>query len=137
MNVFLDEYLDYLQDSSASRVFVGLGLIYAAFKNWKQKQEIINTHCKKYKDDSLKLDICVAGVQIENSKKIINQLKASRHTCSNTRSPHRCEEKVRYYISKYQEKIYDLSKLINKRKLKMAKKEYREKIKKIKQRYKK
>lgn len=133
MNFFLDEYLDYLQDSSATKVFIGIGLIYSAFKNWKQRHEIENGECKKYKEDSHRLDVCVAEVQIKKSKTIISQLKAARHTCADTGSPSRCQEKVRYFIDKYEEKIYDLSKLVYKTKLKISKKEYKEKLKKIKQ----
>ena len=50
MNFLLEDYLDYLQDSNApAGVFVAVGLVYAAFKNWKTRQEISNKFCKKHK----------------------------------------------------------------------------------------
>lgn len=140
MNFFLDEYLDYLQESSSTapaKFIILLGMFYAIFKHWQHRQEIINGYCKKYKGDPLNLDICVATKQIDNAQKIINQLRQSRHTCSDTRNPSRCQEKVRYYIKKYEDRIEDLQKLVKKRKEKMAKKIYKEKLRKIKKQYKK
>jgi len=139
MNFFLDEYLDYLQESSAmqpAKFLIVVGFLYAIFKKWQQRQEIINGFCKKYKGDPLRLDICIAEKQIKNAKEIIRDLSRSKHTCDNTRSPKRCYEKVRYYVDKYKDKTHDLEKLIRKRKEKILKRKYKEKLRKIKQKYK-
>jgi len=133
MNLLLEDYLDYIQDSNApAGVFVALSLVYSAFKNWKSRQNISNTFCKKYKGDSIRTDICIAERQIKNAKTIIKQLQGAKHTCKDTRYPGRCREKVRYYTEKYQQKIYDLNKRLNKKKLKLAKKQYKEKVRHIK-----
>jgi signal recognition particle subunit SEC65 len=133
MNILLEDYLDYLQDSNApAGIFIALSLVYSAFKNWKSRQNISNTFCKKYKGDTIRTDICIAERQMKNAKTIIKQLQGARHTCEDGRYPGRCREKVRYYIQKYQDKIIDLNKRLTKKKIKLVKRQYKEKLRHIK-----
>ena len=135
-DLILNEYLDYIQDSAVTKpagFFIALGLIYALFKKWQKRKEIENGYCKKFKGDSLQLDLCVYKIQIKNGDTISNQLKQHGHTCSQSRRPERCREKVRYYIDKYERRMLDLEKKIQKVKFKIVKKQYKEKIRKIKQ----
>lgn len=136
MDDLLEEYLDYLQDSAASSpmgFFVTIGIGYALFKQWQKIKEIENGFCKEFKGDPLKLKFCVYQKQMKNSQDIINKLKQNVHTCAQTRRPGRCKEKVRYFIDKYEKKTLDLQKKIEKVKLKIAKKQYKEKIRNIRQ----
>lgn len=137
-NYIVEDYLEHLQESRQGAGFLIIGgLIYAAYKNWKNRQEIINGYCKKFKGDSIRLDLCVAESQVKNAEEIIKQLRRSQHTCEDTKKPQRCYEKVRYYLNKYNEKIVHLNQKIYKLKLKLAQRDYREKLKKQKQKYKK
>lgn len=139
MKYIVEDYLYYLHEGNtqgAGFLIVG-GLFYAAYKNWKNRQEIINGYCNKQKGDSIKLEICIAEVQIKNSKEIIRQIGNSKHTCENSPRPSRCYEKVRYYLQKYNEKIVDLDRKIYKEKLKLSKREYKEKMRKYKQKHQK
>ena len=130
------EYLDYIQDGSLTQpagFFIAIGLLYSLFKQWQKRKEIEDGYCKKFKGDPLKVDLCVYKKQLKNGKSIISQLKKHGHTCSRTRSPGKCREKVRYFIDKYEKRILDLEKKIQKVKFKIAKKQYKEKIRSIKQ----
>ena len=138
MKYIIEDYLDYLQERPQGAGFLVIGgLLYAAYKNWKNKQEIINGYCRKDKGDSIKLEICVAEVQIKNSKEIIRQIEVSKHTCEDTVRPQRCYEKVRYYLQKYNDKIIDLNNKTYNLKLKLSKRQYKERMKKYKQKYEK
>jgi hypothetical protein len=139
MKYILEDYLDYIQDSNnqgAGFLLVG-GLMYAAYKNWKSRHEIVNGYCRKEKGNHLKLEICIAEVQIKNSKEIINQIEKVKHTCEETTRPQRCYEKVRYYLRKYNDKIVHLNKRIHNLKLKLSEREYKRKMKMVKQKYQK
>lgn len=139
MKYIVEDYLEYLQESrpqGAGFLVVG-GLIYAAYKNWKNRQEIINGYCRPQKGDSIKLDICVKEVQVKNSYEIIRQIERAKHTCEDAKKPQRCYEKVRYYLHKYNDKIVHLNKKIHNLKLKLAERDYKEKLRKQKQKYKK
>jgi len=138
MDYIVEDYLEYLQEEPKISGFLIAGsLIYAIYKSWKRRNEIINAYCQKYKGDSIKVDICVAKKQLDNSKDIIRQLDRSKHTCEDTARPSRCYEKVRYYIQKYNDKIVDLNKDIYNLRLKLSKREYKSKMKKYKEKYQK
>jgi len=133
MKYIVEDYLEYIQDEQQGSKFLIIGgLLYAAYKHWKNRQEIINGYCKKEKGESLKLEICVCEVQIKNSLEIIRQIERSKHTCEDTQRPNRCYEKVRYYLQQYNDRIVELNNKIYKLKLKLAKREYKEKMKKYK-----
>ena len=52
MKYIVEDYLEYIQDTQQVGGFlVVTGLIYAAYKNWKNRQEIINGYCRKHKGD--------------------------------------------------------------------------------------
>jgi hypothetical protein len=138
MDSLVNEYLDYLQEGSLAQpagVFIAVGLLYAIYKKWQKVRVIENGPCKKYKGKPSKLAMCVVKTQMKNSKNIIKQLQNSRHTCRDTRHPSRCQEKVRYYIEKYKERIEDAEVRMKKLKFKEAKQAYKLKLRKIKQKF--
>lgn len=135
MDYLVEEYLDYLHEGAARSVsgFLVVGsLFYAIYKQWQKKKEIENGFCKKFKDDRLRLDVCIYETQIKNTKDILSQLKKHGHTCEGSRRPGRCREKVRYFIEKYEKKALDIERKLQKIKFKIAKRDYKERLKNIK-----
>jgi hypothetical protein len=136
MKYIVEDYLDYLQEKfQGAGLLIFGGIMYAIYKTWRNRQEIINEYCKQYKGDSLKLDICIVESQIKKSKEIINQLQTSKHTCEKTPKPQRCYEKVNYYLDKYNSKIVQLNRKLDILQLKVSQREYKEKIKKFKEKH--
>ena len=136
MDNLVEEYLDDLNEGSATNpagFFIAIGFLYAIFKQWEKRKEIENGYCKEYKGKGAHLDLCVYKKQLDHCIGIINQLQKHADTCSKTRKPGRCREKVRYYIDKYKKKALGLEKKIEKTKFKISKKEYKDKVKNIKQ----
>jgi hypothetical protein len=135
MNDLVEEYLNYLHEGSASSgagfLIVG-GILYSLFKQWQKKKDVEKGFCSKFKGDRLRLDLCVYEKQLENTKEILSKLKTHGHTCDQSRRPVRCREKVRYFIEKYEDRAVEIEKKIQKVKFKIAKREYKERIKNIK-----
>jgi hypothetical protein len=105
--MIVDEYLDYLHESSVKKkvataaVATAIAAIAITFKAYKKLMDGADKACKKSPDK----DVCVATFRHQAYKKRIASLKKSMSKCTKTNDSAKCKKYIKKIITSLRRRI--------------------------------